>query len=71
MYIYLYIDDNTITIKWPQPYIHHPTIKSTQHEIANPNTNISQIAQTIINFINQLEDEQILAPDESHTNLTP
>jgi hypothetical protein len=54
IYIYIDIDDNTITIKWPHP---KPT---TQHEIANPNTNIPQITQTILNYINQPENEQRL-----------
>jgi hypothetical protein len=59
-YIYIYIDidinidGNTITIKWPHP---KPT---TQHEITDPNTNIPQIAQTILGFINQPENGQRL-----------
>jgi len=65
-YIYVYVYGNTITIKWPQLHIHYPI--TTQHEIANPNTNIPQITQTIlnfINFINQPENESILT---SHHN---
>jgi hypothetical protein len=58
------IDNNIITIKWPQPHTKYPTAKSTtQHEIANPNTNIPQITQTIIDFINQPENEPMLTSE--------
>jgi len=49
-YTYIYVDNGIIIIRNTITTSHINTIAVTQHEIANPNTNIFQIAQTILNI---------------------